>query len=260
MDFPMTVKPTSRAVRLFRLLRFLLHVLRGLVLVSLVLPRVSHARRNELMRRWAGGILKIFNVTVHITGTPPPLGGKAVLVANHVSWLDPALLMTVRPAYFVAKSEIRAWPVLGWLAARGGTLFIERHRRHDTYRITQSLGELLNGGDCAAIFPEGRTTDGTALRPFHSSLLQAAVWAEAVVYPVALRYRCADGSVDTAPAYSNNISFADSLRQVLLRPLIRAELVFVAPIPAAGKSRHELAKEAEQAVSAVLGLTPTRGS
>jgi 1-acyl-sn-glycerol-3-phosphate acyltransferase len=253
----MTAEQTSRAVRLFRLLRFLLHVLRGLATVA-VFPMLSRRQRSDQMRRWAAGILDIFNVSAHIEGTPPGRGEKVVFVANHVSWLDPALLMTVRPAYFVAKSEIRAWPVLGWLAARAGTLFIERHRRHDTYRITQTLGEVLSAGDCAGIFPEGSTTDGTALRPFHSSLLQAAVWAEAVVYPVAIRYRQPDGSVDTAPAYSDNISFVASLRRVLSRPEVRAELIFAQPISVEGKSRHELAKLAEQAVAGALGLVPTR--
>lgn len=253
----MTAEQTSFAVRLFRLLRFLLHVLRGLATV-VVFPMLSRRGRSEQMRRWAAGILDVFNVSVRIEGKPPGAGEKVVFVANHVSWLDPALLMTVRPAYFVAKSEIRAWPVLGWLAARAGTLFIERHRRHDTYRITQILGEVLNAGDCAGIFPEGATTDGTALRPFHSSLLQAAVWAQAVVYPVAIRYRRPDGSVDPAPAYSDNISFIASLKQVLTRPEIRAELVFKGAIAAEGKSRHELAKLAEQAVADALGLMPTR--
>lgn len=254
----MTAEETSPAVRRLRLLRFLFHVLWGLATV-MIFPLVSRPRRSGLLRRWAAGILSVFNVAVRVEGQPPAPGGKVVLVANHVSWLDPALLMTVRPAYFVAKSEIRSWPVLGWLAARAGTLFIERHRRHDTYRIAQALEALLKAGDCAAIFPEGRTTDGTALRPFHSSLLQAAVWAEALVYPVAIRYRCPDGTVDTSPAYSDNISFGASLKRVLARPGIRVELVFAPPIPAAGKSRHELAKLAEQAVSDALGLVPTRG-
>jgi 1-acyl-sn-glycerol-3-phosphate acyltransferase len=245
----------SLPVRLFRLLRFLAHVIQGLATVGLIFPFLSPLRRTRLVRRWAAGILDIFQVRVTIRGAvPQPDAIKTVFVANHVSWLDPALIMALRPAHFVAKSDIRAWPVLGWLAAKAGTLFIERHRRHDTSRVIQSLSQALNAGDCVGVFPEGTTTDGTTLKPFHSSLLQAAVVAEATVHPVAIRYRRPDGALDPVPVYSGNITFVRSLLRVLAQRETQAELVFAAPIPARGKSRHELARLSEEAITNALSL------
>lgn len=246
-------------VRTWRLLRFVLHVLQGAATVGLVFPFIPRARRIRLIRRWAAGILDIFNVEISVRGeAPQPGAAKAVFVANHISWLDPALIMARFPAHFVAKSEIRSWPVLGWLAEKAGTLFIERGRRHDTTRIIRSLSEALMDGDSIGLFPEGTTTDGTRLQPFHSSLLQAALLAQAVMYPVAIRYRCSDGSVDTALAYTGNISFVDSLKRILAQPVIRAELAFAAPVPAAGKTRRELAHEAERVIADALNLPPPR--
>lgn len=251
----MSVKQTSCLVRLFRVLRFVLHVLQGLATIRLVFPFISPVRRAQLTRRWAADILEVFNVTVSIKGeVPPPGATKVVFVSNHISWLDPALIIALRPAHFVAKSEIRAWPVLGWLAEKAGTLFIERGRRHDTARINQSISQVLNAGDCVGLFPEGTTTNGAAIKPFHASLLQAAVLAQAILYPVAIRYRHPDGSLNTAPAYTDNISFASSLEQVLAQPAIHAELVFMAPIPAEGRSRRELAVLAETAIASALNL------
>lgn len=250
-----SVKQTCHLTCLFRMLRFVLHVLEGLVTIKLIFPFISPRRRVELIRRWAAGTLAVFNVTVSIKGEVPPPGvTRVVFVSNHISWLDPALIMALRPAHFVAKSEIRAWPVLGWLSEKAGTLFIERGRRHDTARLNQSISQALNAGDCVGLFPEGTTTTGDTIKPFHASLLQAAVQAQAIVYPVAIRYCHPDGSLNIAPAYTDNISFVSSLKHVLAQPAIHAELVFVAPIPAEGRSRRELATEAECAIASALNL------
>lgn len=246
---------TSRLVRAYRVLRFVLHVLQGLATVAFAFPFLSRERRGRLIRRWAAGSLEIFNVKVGIRGQAPQPGAAGmVFVANHISWLDPALIMARYPAHFVAKAEIRSWPLLGWLAEKAGTLFIERGRRHDTARINQSLSQALAAGDCVGVFPEATTTDGTTLKPFHSSLLQAAVLAQAELYPVAIRYRHPDGSHNTAVAYTGNLSFAGSLKRVLAEPAIHAELTFAAPLPPQGKSRRELASLAEQAIAGLLQL------
>ena len=116
-----------------------------------------------------------------------------LVVANHVSWLDIFALHAVGPVRFIAKAEIERWPVLGGLVRGVGTLFIERARRHDTHRVNQEIARALAAGDIVAVFPEGTTTDGTALLPFKGSLLQPIIDAQGHVQPVAIRYRDADG-------------------------------------------------------------------
>ena len=90
-----------------------------------------------------------------------------LIVANHVSWLDIFVLNTLQPARFIAKSELKRWPLVGRFATNAGTLFIDRARRHDTHKVNRHAAEVLAHGDVIAIFPEGTTTDGRDVLPFH---------------------------------------------------------------------------------------------
>ena len=232
------------------------HVLYAVALAGLVFPWLADRARIRLERRWSVQLMKILRVRVHLQGVAPGLSARNVmLVANHVSWLDIYLLNTARPARFVAKAEVRAWPVVGWLANKTGTLFIDRMKRHDTARVCHEMSAALNNGECMAVFPEGTTSNGTRLRPFHASLLQPAVASQSTVWPVAIRYTHADGLLNIAPAYADEISFGASLLRVTSQPVIYAELVFAPPIDAHGKTRRELARQAEQAIASALNLT-----
>jgi len=159
----------------------------------------------------------------------------------------------VCPARFVAKSEIRDWPLLGWLSRNVGTLFIERAKRRDTARINQDIGNALTLGDRVAVFPEGTTGDGTILQHFHASLLQSAVAVEALLYPVAIRYYHVSGEVSKAAAYVS-ISLLGSLRRILQQPWIDVELIFSDPVNSSGKNRRELARSTEKAIADALSL------
>jgi 1-acyl-sn-glycerol-3-phosphate acyltransferase len=177
-----------------------------------------------------------------------------VFVANHVSWLDIWLIYALRPVRFISKADVRAWPVVGWLAEKTGTLFIERERRQHTAAIIKEAEAALAQGDCIGLFPEGTTTDGLRLLPFHASLFQAAVAQQAPIVLIAIRYRLADGGVDTAPAYYGDLSLADSLRAVLARRRIRVEARYLGTLISAGKTRRELSRAAENAIATALNL------
>jgi 1-acyl-sn-glycerol-3-phosphate acyltransferase len=244
---------TSRALRAWRLLRLGLHILRGVLTALLVLPWGSPGLRMMLTQEWSRSLLALLNVRLEVRGIPPDVASRNVLlVSNHVSWLDIYLLNAVRPLRFVSKAEVRTWPVVGWLAVFTGTLFLERGKRRDTARVNDAVSAALASGDCVAFFPEGTTSDGTHLKPFLSSLLQAAVNARSILRPVALRYVLPEGGADTAAAYYGDMSMMDSLRNILARKEIRAELIFLEAIPSSGRHRRELAKQAEQAISSAL--------
>lgn len=244
---------TSRIVRAWRLLRLGLHILRGVLTALLVLPWGSTGLRMALTREWSRSLLNLLGVRLKVRGNPLNVASRNVLlVSNHVSWLDIYLLNTVRPLRFVSKAEVRSWPVVGWLAVFTGTLFLERGKRRDTARVNDAVSNALASGDCVAFFPEGTTTDGTHLKPFLSSLLQAAINAQSELRPVALRYVLPDGNADVAAAYYGNMSMTDSLRNILARKEIRAELIFLEPISTSGKHRRELVQLAEQAISSAL--------
>ncbi len=199
-------------------------------------------------------LLRSVAVDVEIRGARPLLAGPVLLVANHVSWLDAQALGAVAGTRFVAKSEVRDWPVIGTMAARFGTLFIRRGHRRDAHRTKNAIAKLLVTGERIVVFPEGTTTDGTRVAPFYSALLQAAVDAAVPVQPVAIRYREADGAPSAAAAFIDDMSFADSLAQVLARPRLVAELTFGAPIWSADKSRRELAARCRSFIMQALGL------
>ena len=207
-----------------------------------------------MAQKWSVGLLAILCIRLRFSGTLPEAKDQPImLVANHVSWLDVYSLITVCPARFVAKSEIRKWPLLGWLSQNVGTLFIERAKRRDTARINQDIGNALTLGDWVAVFPEGTTGDGTTLQHFHASLLQSAVAVEALLYPVAIRYYDVSGEVSKAAAYVS-ISLLGSLRRILQQPWIDVELIFSEPVNSSGKNRRELARSTEQAIAEALSL------
>ncbi len=254
----MSVPLTSRAVRVARILRLVLHLLRGLLIAAFVFPSIDHARRRAHVRRWSRqllGILAIRLRVVHATADAR-VGPRTMVVANHVSWIDIFAIDAVMPARFVAKSEVASWPVLGWLATRAGTLYVHRARRHDTARINRDVRAALDRGELVAVFPEGTTTDGSRVLKFHSSLLQPAVSAHAAIVPVAVSYSRADGTRCTELAYDGHRSLWDTLRRMVQLARIRCTLTVLPPLPARAH-RRELADEAHRAIAGSLGVAPS---
>jgi len=236
--------------------RIVIHTLYGLLTASIVLPRVSAKRRDLIISRWCKGLLDILNIRVVTQGQLPDKNVTGTMfVANHISWIDIHAINSVRTVRFVAKSEIREWPVFGWLVEKVNTLFTERSRRHDAGRMVDLAADCLRNGDCLCFFPEGTTTDGTELKPFKGSLLQAAINAEAQVWPVAIRYPKLDGSANTAMSYSGDISLLQSVKQILAQRSPVVELHFMQPISAAGYERRSLSALTRQAILHGLGLS-----
>jgi 1-acyl-sn-glycerol-3-phosphate acyltransferase len=119
-------------------------------------------------------VLRLFGVRVTQSGTPPAAGEAALVLANHVSWLDIIAIGSLRPLSFVAKSEIAGWPVVGLLAGLQRTIYIDRQRRGATATVSVAMGHRLAEGELVVLFAEGTTGDGTRLLPFRSSLVGAA--------------------------------------------------------------------------------------
>ncbi len=245
----------------YRFLRLAVHLLSGVLTILFWFPFLDRAGRDRRVVRWAGRLLTTVGVSLAVRGTPPDKGvGGVLIVANHVSWLDIYLLLSVLPVRFVSKAEVRSWPVIGWLAEKStGTLFLERGRKADTLRMNRHMADDLRAGDCLALFPEGTTTDGRELLPFFPSLFQPVVEADAQVCPALIRYRRADGGYCEAAAYFGDLSLGASLRNILREPGIQAEVSFLPAIPVAGRHRRELAKQAEDLIRAALAADE-RGS
>ncbi|MBZ0248868.1 MAG: 1-acyl-sn-glycerol-3-phosphate acyltransferase [Burkholderiales bacterium] len=235
--------------------RLLMHMAGGFLTLRFLWPRADTARRHEIAVRWARDLLAILGIRVHCEGRPPPRGRHgAMIAANHVSWADIFAIASVRHTRFIAKSEIRDWPLAGWLAERSGTIFIRRARRHDTARINALVHDALAQGECVGLFPEGTTTEGDRLLKFHSSLFEPAVANQARVYPAAVRYEHPDGTPLKAAAYVGDLSFAQSLGLVIRTRETVVRVAFAEPVDPAGLTRQEVAAEAQRRVATLLGL------
>ena len=248
---------TPLIVRAYRLARLCLHLVYGCLAVGVVFPFLDPKRRFRMIRSWSRNMLRILHVryTVHghLTAVTPTL-----VVSNHVSWLDIWLINAVVGVRFVAKSDIRRWPVIGFLVKGAGTIFVEREKRHDTARTNRSIVQALTRGEYVAVFPEGMTTDGTELKPYHASLFQPAVGAGATVTVIALRYVHRNGQVNDDASYAGERSLAQSTRRILRQPTLNAEVIFAGEVSVNGKTRREIAIEAEIATARALSLAPPR--
>lgn len=246
--------PVSQSIkRWIRVARFAVHLARGATIAALLFPLQSTERRKREVEHWSLQLLDLFNVRLFLHGSPPPYGARPYLiVSNHVSWLDIFAINAVVPARFVSKSEVRAWPVIGWLSARAGTLFIHRARRHDTARVNHHAAAALRRGDVLAVFPEGTTTDGSMLLKFHASLFEPALEAEALVQPVAIRYERDNGTLCTEAAYHGGMSIWDSLMGITSLHEIHAHVCFLPPIAPERRHRRDIALEAQAAVERTL--------
>ncbi len=207
----------------WRLARGVLEALRALLICVFVFPRLSPAQRMQEVGVWASRSLAALGIALDAQGTPRP--GPVLLTANHVSWLDILAIDAVQPVRFVSKADVRHWPVLGWMVACGGTLFIERERKRDAMRVVHQVAQALQAGETVAVFPEGTTSDGAGLLPFHANLLQAAIATQTPVQAVAIRYCDAQAPVSAAAAYIGETTLAQSLWRVAMAQELRVSVV-----------------------------------
>lgn len=221
-------------------------VLIGLLLVSLRLisPRLRDRALRVAARSWFACIVRVMGVRQKVIGQSA--AGPVLIVANHVSWLDIAVLGAQSGASFVSKSEVAAWPLVGWLAREGGTLFIHRGKHDSAERIAHDMTARL-ARNPVMFFPEGTTTDGTYVRRFKNRLFQPALHANVPVQPVAIRYERGNEPVDPV-AYVQGISLLQSVLGVLQRRRTDVAVAWGEPVPVAGRERRDIAVDAERSV------------
>lgn len=235
----------------WRLGRALAHALVGLGVIVFVFPRRSEAQRNARVQAWALRMLAILGIRLELHGAPPATG-PVLLVANHISWLDILVMHAARHCRFVAKAEVRHWPLIGRLASGGGTLYIERESRRDAMRVVHHMADSLRRGEIVAVFPEGTTSDGRELLPFHGNLIQAAISADAPAQPVGLSFLdAATRKTSFTPCYVGDDSFAGSLWRTLSGPPLVAVVRYGAPQRAQGLARRAWAAQLRSAVDAL---------
>ena len=257
---PADINSTTRLTRYFRISRVIAHVFIGVTIISVVFPFLSAPPKLRVIKWWHQALLNAFNLRISAHGhVPSHMVSSTMVVANHISWLDVHALNSFVSLRFIAKSELSKWPVFGYLAKNADVLFINRDNRRDAARVANMTAESLRAGDNLCLFPEGTTTDGSTIAPFKSSIIQAAIEANANIQAVAIRYPHPDGGSNTAMAYAGDTTMKQSFAQILQQQAPIVELHFLVPIITANlaeeaKNRRDLTMQIEQKIRATLGL------
>ncbi|MDX5411267.1 MAG: 1-acyl-sn-glycerol-3-phosphate acyltransferase [Thauera sp.] len=246
-------RPAPALLRGWRCLRLVLHLVLGALTIALVYPFTRRPTHQSLRRRWSRALLKVLGIELDTRGEAVAPG--CMLVANHISWVDIFVINALAPAAFVSKAEVRAWPLIGWLAAKNDTIFLRRGSRGHARIINAETATLLDAGCNVAIFPEGTTTDGSRLLHFHAALIQPAIACAHPVQPLALQYLTPAGHFTRAPAYDGELSLGQCVANILAARRTVARVTVAAPIATAdGGDRRSLASRTRAQIARVIGV------
>jgi 1-acyl-sn-glycerol-3-phosphate acyltransferase len=233
----------------FKLLRGVWHVVVGWFTIYFRFPQLNQQQRDARVQVWAMQLLRIWGIDLEVRGKPVTLG-PALLVCNHISWLDILVIHATRHCRFVSKSELRDWPVLGTLATGGGTLYIERAQRKDAMRMVKDMAKSLREGDVLAVFPEGTTGDGIGMLSFHANLIQSAIEAEAPIQPLALQFvNAKTNEISMAARYIDDDTLLDSVWSTLNARGLKAVVNFGELQIAQDRDRRAWAQDLHREVS-----------
>jgi 1-acyl-sn-glycerol-3-phosphate acyltransferase len=219
----------------------------ALVENAITIPFFAQARRRHArtawLRRWSRFACRIVGIRVTTRGSMPHSG---LLVCNHLSYLDIIVLSSIRPCVFVAKRDVAAWPLFGWLARAAGTIFVDRERRLASANVVDLVREAVAGGSLVVLFPEGTSSDGSTVLPFKSALLESAVELRCPVGAGAIDYGLDDGSVADEVCYWRDMTLVPHLLNLFFKREIRSMCSFSLPRIRAGDRKeiaHELREE-----------------
>lgn len=249
----MILIPTLR--RLLRATGVVIAFLIGLLItatVSVLLKPVAPGFAGRILRTakrlWCIYVCAMLGVRIRQRGTP--LSTPGLTVSNHISWLDIIILGALGPFGFVSKHEVAEWPVVGYLARRTGTLFLQRGDRESTRRVTDDMTSRLKNGDFLVFFPEGTSSPGTCVLRFHARLFQPALDAGVDVQAVGIAYR--DASRSIAPFVGDD-EFLPHLWQVMALDDIPVDVIFCEPLKTEQQNRKTLSEHTHrQVVDALL--------
>ena len=204
---------------------------------------------HRTIRAWSAVMVWLFGFRVRRNGTPLP--GAVLFVANHVSWIDITLLHSQRMMGFVAKAEIARWPVVGWVASQGSTIYHHRGSNDSLHGVMHQMVERLRSGLAVGVFPEGRTFRGDVIGTFHARIFQPATVAGVPAQPVALKYG-RHGEAQTIVAFGARENFLQNFFRLLGEPSRAVEVHFLEPVAATEDGRRQLAETCRARIVAAM--------
>lgn len=216
-------------------------------------PATDARSRAEWNCRTGTRIARALGLEVVVEGDP---GEGAVWIGNHLGYLDVVGLSTVRPVAFVSKAEVARWPLVGGLARRGGSLFLERDRRMAVGVVVAAMRSRVESGVPVVFFPEGTSSDGTTVLPFHASLFAPVVEGGWLATPFAIGFE-QSGPDPVEVAYWGDMSFGPHFLRFAGHGGVRMRILFGEPARLSG-DRKAQAREWRERVVALHGRLATR--
>jgi 1-acyl-sn-glycerol-3-phosphate acyltransferase len=207
----------------------------------------------------------LLRIRVRVVGEP--VRERAVLfVSNHVSWVDILVIGSVEPVAFVAKSEVRKWPLVGATARLQRSVFVDRTRRHQAADAVAEIVKRLAGGTSVVLFAEGTSSDGNRVLPFRSALVGAVKEAGArgngiLIQPMSICYTGLHGipmgrQHRPLVAWYGDLDFMPHIRAFIERGAVDAVVSYGEPVVAdATADRKAMAKSLEGAVRRITAAT-----
>jgi 1-acyl-sn-glycerol-3-phosphate acyltransferase len=243
----------------YKLFLIIILFINGLILAAGVFPafdflcsaKDARGKKDILKTRWLQWFSAIVNL--HVIKEGEPSERRAILVSNHISWLDIIAIGQYLPGYFVAKSDISSWPVIGYLARQGGTIFIHRGNKQHIKTTAEKMVWSLKQNSYIIAFPEGTTTNGDEVLHFHSSLFQPALLTRSLIQPVAIQYQ---GAAQELAPFIGDDAFVPHLFRMLALDKIEVRLSFLPVLNSSGKNRHSVSLEARDMIKRKISECP----
>jgi lyso-ornithine lipid O-acyltransferase len=212
--------------------------------------KLRERARARILRKWSKRLLSSMKVSVLVEG---PLPEQGLIVSNHLSYLDIVVFSSVCECIFISKHEVKSWPGIGWIASLAGTIYIDRTRRSDTHAIQPDMQSALSDRLRLVLFPEGTSSDGSAVLHFHSSLFQAALDLDAPITAASLDYFIADGEASREACYWGDMVLLPHLLNLFTKRSVQATVKF-SPEQHRFRDRKEAARTMRTQVERLRGL------
>ena len=251
----------------FKFVRVILHILVGVLTCATVFPFSSSIQHERMVRRWSKQLLDLCGIQLEVQLLHSTVHSAAhsainsiekieqtLIVANHVSWVDIFALNAHHPCHFVAKADIRSWPIAGWLAAQAGTIFLARGKQREVRKIYEGLVDEIRSNQRIAFFPEGTTSSQGELLTFHANLFEAAIEAKVPVQPYAIRYLNKEGCYAHEVDFIGEMTLAESMKLILSSKYIKVQIIQLPLIETTDAHRRELALAARSAIANALHI------
>ena len=224
-------------------LKIIGHVLSAIWQVTFYFPWVDNSSKDRRIKNWCQKLLKILEINLQLSGFDSLPSGGILFASNHISWLDIMVINAAMPVRFVAKSEVKQWPIFGYLADQLNTLYIQRNNRGDVSKMVGQLINALNKGESICIFPEGTSSDGLTVLPFRSNLFEAVINSNSNCMPLAITYKDSmTRQQSIAPAYFGEINLIKSIKNIVNSSPIDV-FISVIDVTNTNRTRKELCDE-----------------